>query len=506
MATLYDRYGRKVDNGVLKEELAAATVAGIRNIYSTVHVAASLTPERLAAVLRQAEFGDPYYYLEFAQDIEERDLHYLAVLSTRKESVAALKPVIRPASKSALDQKIADYVEERLFDSGLDLHLADMLDAIGKGFSVSEIIWNQDSPREWYPQQIKYRDPRWFMFDWVSGEEVLVRTLRTDGQMVPLVEQQGKVSPEPGTLGQIGIQPATAPLDPFKFIVHVAKAKSGLPIRGGLARAAAWSYLFKIYILKDWVSFCEVYGQPMRVGKYNFGATEEDRQTLLRAVASIGTDSAAIIPDSMVIEFIESKSVAQNGELYERAVDHIDNAISKAVLGQVLTTQMPRGGASLAAAKVHDAVRRDILASDARRLALTITNQLVMPMVQLTFGEQKAYPRFWLSVPPDQDVKTQSDVLAEMVDRGLEVGEDYVRDMLGIPAPAAGEAVLKPRTMLRETVGADDPDADDVSQDTRISAEIVNADTAFFYFPLRRAGKGKAVKKSQARRLDWSKY
>ena len=56
MATLYDRYGRKVDTGVLKEERAAATVAGIRNIYSTVHVAASLTPERLAAVLRQAEF------------------------------------------------------------------------------------------------------------------------------------------------------------------------------------------------------------------------------------------------------------------------------------------------------------------------------------------------------------------------------------------------------------------------------------------------------------------
>jgi phage gp29-like protein len=31
----------------------------------------------------------------------------------------------------------------------------------------------------------------------------------------------------------------------FKYITHVHPAKSGLPIRGGLARPAAWAYLFK---------------------------------------------------------------------------------------------------------------------------------------------------------------------------------------------------------------------------------------------------------------------
>ncbi len=59
--------------------------------------------------------------------------------------------------------------------------------------------------------------------------------------------------------GDIGIQPMTEPLLPYKFIVHVAKAKAGLPIRGGLARAAGWTYLFKNYVLKDWVTFAEVY-------------------------------------------------------------------------------------------------------------------------------------------------------------------------------------------------------------------------------------------------------
>jgi hypothetical protein len=120
MTTLYDQFGREVDVGRLKEELAAPTLAGIRNIYAVEHPAGGITPERLTGILREAEFGDPYRYLEFCEDIEERDLHYLAVLSTRKESVAQLEPMIKPPKNaSALDQKIADFVEDALLEREL---------------------------------------------------------------------------------------------------------------------------------------------------------------------------------------------------------------------------------------------------------------------------------------------------------------------------------------------------------------------------------------------------
>ena len=117
----------------------------------------------------------------------------------------------------------------------------------------------------------------------------------------------------------------TAPLAPYKFITHFAKAKAGLPIRGGLARAAGWAYLFKNYVLKDWVTFTEVFGQPLRVGKYHPGASEQDKHALLNAVSRIGTDAAAIMPESMVIEFTEAH---QNGssELYQRFCEYLDCA------------------------------------------------------------------------------------------------------------------------------------------------------------------------------------
>src|SRR5208283_2119792 len=98
--TLYDAYGREVDTGRLREEQAAPTMAGVRNIYSVMHPSAGLTPERLSGILRQAEFGDPFLYLELAEEMEEKDLHYLAVLGTRKESAAQLDLVVRAASRS----------------------------------------------------------------------------------------------------------------------------------------------------------------------------------------------------------------------------------------------------------------------------------------------------------------------------------------------------------------------------------------------------------------------
>src|SRR5260370_9196545 len=260
--TLYDAYGREVDTGMLRDEQAAPTMAGVRNIYSVMHPSIGLTPERLTGILQQAEFGDPYMYLELAEDMEEKDLHYLAVLGTRKNAVAQLDVIVRAASSAAEDQRAAAMVREMICDGPvqLDSVLFDVLDAVGKGFSTTEIIWDTTG-REWFPAQLKWRDPRWFAFDWISGEEILVRTLKCE--TIPAESDATKRLPTPfagdgiysSMNSGIGMQPMPAPLAPYKFITHFSKAKAGLPIRGGLARAAGRAYLVKNYVVKDWVTF-----------------------------------------------------------------------------------------------------------------------------------------------------------------------------------------------------------------------------------------------------------
>ncbi|MGA9724814.1 MAG: DUF935 domain-containing protein [Candidatus Binatus sp.] len=446
--TLYDAYGREVDTGLLREEQAAPTMAGVRNIYSVMHPSIGLTPERLTGILQQAEFGDPYLYLELAEEIEEKDLHYLAVLTTRKNAAAQLDLIVRAASSSSEDQRAATMVREMLVDGPLQLDsvLFDVLDAVGKGFSATEIMWDT-SGREWFPAQLKWRDPRWFAFDWISGEEMLVRTLK--GEMIPVESDASATRPthfggeglyssmRPG----IGIQPMTAPLAPFKFVTHFAKAKAGLPIRGGLARAAGWAYLFKNYVLKDWVTFTEVFGQPLRVGKYHPGASEQDKQALLNAVSRIGTDAAAIMPESMVIEFTEAHQ-SGSSEMYQSFCEYLDAQVSKAVLGQTLTTEMPSSGGSRAAAEVHEGVRRDILNADARRLAATLARDLVRPIVELNMGPQRRYPKIQLGLPDDGDVKVFAEIVAMLADRGLRIGQKTILDKLGIVEAGEGEPVL----------------------------------------------------------------
>jgi len=120
----------------------------------------SLTPERLAGILGDVRSGEsPAEYLELAQDIELKDLHYRSVLSTRKDAITGLQIKVIPASEDKLDVELAEAVERDIVNNtGAKMYalIRDMLDALAKGFSVSEIIWDT-SKTPWKPAAYKFR-------------------------------------------------------------------------------------------------------------------------------------------------------------------------------------------------------------------------------------------------------------------------------------------------------------------------------------------------------------
>ena len=297
MPTLYDADGNPIDKTRLGDEVAAPTVTGVRQLLSG-HPAQNLSPRRLAALLLAAEQGDAVAYLELAEEMEEKDLHYRSVLSTRKLQVSGLPVTVEAASDAAEDVKAADFVRDFLSTGVLANAMQDILDAVGKGFSACEILWDTEG-KAWYPSSILWRDPRWFEFD------------RLDGVTLRLKGENGL--PEP--------------LAPAKFITHVHKSKSGLPIRGGLARPVAWYYLFKNFGIKSWVQFAQVFGFPLRLGRYDAHATPDEKEKLLRAVRNIAQDAAAIIPANMQIEF-QSTDVRGNVTVFEGMASFFDKQIS----------------------------------------------------------------------------------------------------------------------------------------------------------------------------------
>lgn len=414
MTALVDQWGNPLRKAVLTREVAGPTLAGVRQPIAG-YPADGLNPRRLATILREADEGEPLSYFELAEQIEERDLHYVGVLGTRKRAVSQLDITVEPASDSAEDQRRADMVSEWLKRDELADEMFDILDAVGKGISFTEIIWDV-SEGQYLPARLEWCDPRFFRYD-RDGRTPLLRG-GEDGR--------GKDTPLPA----------------FKFIRMQIKAKSGLQIRSGLARLAAWSWMFKAYTQRDWAIFTQTYGQPIRVGKYHAGASQDDRDTLYRAVANIAGDCAAIIPEGMNIDFVEASNVTAGSALYEKRADWLDRQVSKAVLGQTNTTDAQAGGLGSGQANAHNDVREDIEKADGKAASAVLNRDLVRPWCDLEFGPSNAYPKVTITRPEQEDLKLLSGSLKEMVPLGLRVSATEIRGKFGLSDPGERDEIL----------------------------------------------------------------
>jgi phage gp29-like protein len=407
--SILDQFGNPIKKQDLLTERALPTTTGVRSIlggYQTV----GLNPERLGRIMREADQGNPKAYLEMAEEIEEKDTHYISVIGTRKRAVSQLDITVESASDEAADVANAKIIDDWLRRDQLEAELFHILDAIGKGFSVTEIIWDI-SEDQWLPKDLKWRRPEWFEFDREDGETLYLRTEEGPQALVP-----------------------------YKFIVHTAQSKSGLAIRGGVVRPCAWMWLFKNFSIKDWVIFLEAYGQPIRIGSYGAGASDKDKDVLMRAVANIGSDAAAIIPESMKIEFIEAGGKTATSDGFERLCKFADQQISKAVLGQTTTTDAISGGHAVS--KEHNDVRGDIERSDAKQLSATLNAQLVKPIIDLNRGIQKRYPRLHIGRGEEVDIDKVSLAAERGVKMGMQISSSKLREKLGLPAPDSKDDIL----------------------------------------------------------------
>lgn len=386
----------------IMNEVATPQVGGVRQVVSG-HPADGMTPQRLARILRAAAEGEPEAYFELAEDIEERDPHYLSVLATRRRSVSQLPITVKPASDSAEHKKHAALLQRWVDKRVLRASLFDMLDAIGKGLSILEIDWKYQGG-DMLPNQLIWRPQRWFTFDRADGETLLLRD------------------------GAAGI-----PLVPHKFVIHRHKSKSGLTIRSGIARVALWAWMFKSFTTKDWAIFCQNYGQPIRIGKYGRGATEAEKDVLWRAVSGIAGDCAAIVPREMLIEFHEVGSKSSSTDMYERRADWLDRQTSKLVLGQTTTTDAVSGGHAVS--QEHRLVQEDIETDDAGMVTDTLQQQLVPLIIDFNFGPQDVYPTLMVGRPDEVPLGVFADAFDKLAKHGLTAEETYMRDRLGIPTP-----------------------------------------------------------------------
>lgn len=418
--TLFDHTGRPAPrilqaadkpSGALTRRTANPQVSQRTDYYSNTQI----SPGGINSILRAADNGDIRAQQNLYLEMQEKDAHIASVLQTRELALSGLDWQVQPFSEDARDVAIAEFVDDVLSNTlSFDDAIAWLTTAIGNGFAVSEIVWQYGRDGKVRFEGLYGIRPQRFTF-WNSYDPRLIT------EADPLYGED---------------------LKPNKFIVHVGRSRSGLTNRAGVLRTLVIYYMFKGFSLKDWSIYSEVFGMPIRLGKYPTNATEEDIQILKDAIAYLGSDAAAVVNDGMMIDLVETKRTG-DGAVYENFLTYLDNQASKCVLGQTLTTDIGDTG-SRAAAQVHDLVRQDLLEDDAKQLSQTLRTQLVRPLVQFNFGPDANIPWFRYNTEAEPDLAQEAiKDKTIFVDMRLPVSLDHLYEKYRVPKPKPKDELLE---------------------------------------------------------------
>lgn len=379
----------------------------------------TLDPELLASAFRQADYGYITRQAQLFELIEERDPHIYGELSKRRRSVVGLDWDLYPRD-DASQAEIARTGELKSMIAGINNiedSFYDLTDAIGKGFSALEIYWR--TGREWVPEQLLWVPQRLFELSRDSNELLLL----VNGQREPL--------------------------RPDGWIVHEHRARSGYIESAALFRVLAWTYVYKAYNVLDMQKFLELYGMPLRLGKYPSGIDTKQRNELLQGLRSLGTDGAGIIPSTMAIDLIEAKSGKSSD--FMDVIGYWEKKQSIAILGSTLTSQADGKTSTNALGEIHNAVRQEIMHHDVRQIVPAINRGLVEPIVRLNgmFAPDRM-PRFGYDTSESVDQKMLVEVLEKAAAMGLEIDVGWAHDALQIPRAGTGSKLLTTPGRVRQ--------------------------------------------------------
>ena len=379
------------------------------------HPSRGLTPSKLAGILDTAEQGDIVSQYELFEDMEEKDGHIHSEMGKRRRAILGLDwDIVPPKNASAKEKNTAKALGDLM--EGLDdfeSTLFDVTDAIGKGFCCLEFDGWDRVDGDWLPKDIIHRPQSWFQLVRGNKQELRLR----------------------GAMGG-------EPLNPFGWMVHTHKAKSGYLERSALFRVLVWPYLFKNYSVGDLAEFLEIYGIPMRVGKYPSGANDKEKLTLLRALAALGHNAAGIIPIGMELDFLDAAT--GDPAAFELMINWCERTQSKAILGGTLTSQADGKSSTNALGNVHNEVRQELRDADALQIAKTLSRDLIYPIAVLNglADDWRRCPRLKFITEEPEDMQAYSESLPKLVGMGFKIGRQWAQEKVGIPEPEGDEEVL----------------------------------------------------------------
>ncbi len=201
----------------------------------------------------------------------------------------------------------------------------------------------------------------------------------------------------------------------------------------GLLMKAAQYVIYKRGGFGDWAQYCELFGMPFRVAKYD-GYDEKTRQELESALKDAGSAAYIVIPKETDLNFIQNNTQGSS-ILYDQLIDVCNKELSKLILGQTMTTE---AGGALAQAKVHQEVEQEIHNAD-KLFVRNVLNDKLIPLLRI-HGFDVGNGKFIFQEKENIEKKTRLEMDLKLAEK-IEIDDSYFYETYDIPLPKKGEAV-----------------------------------------------------------------
>jgi hypothetical protein len=199
----------------------------------------------------------------------------------------------------------------------------------------------------------------------------------------------------------------------------------------GLLLKCAPYCLYKRGGLGDWAEYIELFGQPVRILRYD-SYDEQTKTELKKALDESGSSLAMLLPRQADFELKDGKQSNCDGNLQLSFIKALNEEMSIVILGNTETTTSSYS-TGYAQSKVHLDQQYEITRSDLAYTAAMLNDLRFLRILQ-SYGYPVGNGRFVFSKDMDVDYLGQRIAIDKELAQRIAIPDAYWYDTYGIPA------------------------------------------------------------------------
>jgi len=204
----------------------------------------------------------------------------------------------------------------------------------------------------------------------------------------------------------------------------------GTPRDLGSLVSAAQYVIWKRGCMGDWSELAELFGRPLRKGKYQPN-DEAGKTALLSMLEKLGGSPFIAYPEGTDVT-VDASGSNLTGDIYLHLKAACNEEISKLIIGSTLTTDAGTKGAR-ALGEIHERGEQDVFNEDCMDI-MSILNNDFYHLLEL-HGFPVAGGKFFYQDTEELSRKVQLDMVKIIKDMGVPIGDDYIYETFDIPKP-----------------------------------------------------------------------